>query len=84
MIKIQEQQHPFYRILELALPNKEKTNEENSTKSSKIHTNKPAIHNEPRNKNRVLQRVQTLRTIQKENVNGKRKNDTNRILMTRD
>jgi hypothetical protein len=45
-----------------------------------MHTNKPALFNEPRNKNRALQRVQTLRTFQKENVNGKRKNGTNRIM----
>jgi hypothetical protein len=60
--KIQKQQQPFYRILELAPLHKQKIYKENNTKSSNIHTNKPALHNEPRNKNRALQRVQTLRT----------------------
>ena len=31
-------------------------------------------------KNRAIQRLQTLRIFQKENVNGKRKNDSNRIM----
>jgi hypothetical protein len=54
--KIKKQQQPFYRILELALLYKEKYYEKTNIKSN-IHTNKPALHNEPMIKNRALQRV---------------------------
>ena len=55
--KIQKHQQPFYRILELALLNKEKYYKKNETKSSNTHTNKPALHKEPTNNNRALQRL---------------------------
>ena len=61
--KIQKQQQPFYKILELILLKKEKKYKKNNTKSSNIHTHETAQHNEPVNKNRELQRAQTLRTL---------------------
>ena len=58
--KIRKQQQPFHRILELALLNNEKKYKESNNKSSSIHTNKTALHNETGNNNRALQRLQTL------------------------